>query len=160
MEVEATRTVGTASLGKQPSKDRRRRRSSFAAIASRAPPRPSSISVSLSPKMLPTSVSPAEYHKHLMPDLPGPIKMRQLMLWAVQKAGMRHKSGKMHEMIEGTVQALFNNQVTTSWYQRPAAAVDTKNMSGPKNQELIDCIQLYERYQERQFSFFVIINAV
>ncbi|PJF19550.1 hypothetical protein PSACC_00641 [Paramicrosporidium saccamoebae] len=144
--VQTEDASSTASTTTKVEKERRRRRSSFAAIASRAPPRPSSISVSLSQKMLPASVAPCDYHKHLMPDLPGPIKMRQLLLWAVQRAGARQKNPKVQGMVEETVQALFNNKINTSWYQRPASA-GTK--SGPKNQELADCIQLYQRYSER-----------
>jgi hypothetical protein len=132
---------------KQEKKDRRRRRSSFAVIASRANSRPSSISINLSQKLPAASVGTAEYHKHLMPDLPGPIKMRQLLLWAVQKvASTRQRTSAITEMAEGAVQALFSNKISTSWYQRPAENGKIPKTTGPKNQELADCIQLYERY--------------
>lgn len=155
--------VAQASPKQGRDRERRRRRSSFATIVSRSTSRPSSFSVSLSQSKpdsrqvkisflgLPAaSVSVVDYHKHLMPDLPGPIKMRQLLLWAAQRAATRQKNPLVLNMAESVVQALFSNMINTSWYQRPA--IDntvTIPPTGPKNQELSDCIQLYERYAEK-----------
>ncbi len=122
----------------------------------------------------------ADYHKHLMPDLPGPVKMRQLLIWAVQRAMANRKiaawggedgaagSLKMELVCESAVQGLFENEINTSWYQRPGGAEEGAGsgaegeaakagasagrraaLPGPKNQELLDCIQLYERYSKK-----------
>jgi hypothetical protein len=75
-------------------------------------------------------VVPALYHKHILPDLPGPVKMRQLLIWAVQVAakemlgaGARRQQQAgvdWEEMIaEPLVQALHTNELSASWYQRP-----------------------------------------
>lgn len=102
------------------------------------------------------NVAVGDFYKHLMPDLPGPIKMRQLMLWAVQKAATKHRLDAA--FTENVIQALYTNKITTSWYQRPqnfasasVSALPSVNpfQVGPKNQELIDCIQLYERYSAK-----------
>lgn len=86
--------------------------------------------------------------------------MRQLLIWAVQKVALTDTEGRVPvEMTEALVQALFNNQINTSWYQRPsslpletdklAAPVTTVTRTGSKNQELLDCIEIYERYQAK-----------
>jgi len=63
-----------------------------------------------------------------MPDLPGPLKMKQLIIWAVQRVANSKKQGASKSnkplvdwsiISESTVQALFANQINTSWYQRP-----------------------------------------
>lgn len=98
---------------------------------------------------MPTS----EYYKHLMPDLPGPIKMRQLMIWAVQRAAARQADAPALQELASRVQdALLTNQINTSWYQRPATSAigNEASRTRSKNQEeLQDCIQLYERYAQR-----------
>lgn len=76
------------------------------------------------------------------------------MIWAVQKASMKQKIDPA--LVEKAIQGLYTNQINTSWYQRPqnALAIPMQNpfavvAAGPKNQELIDCIQLYERYSAK-----------
>lgn len=144
-------------------RDRRRRRSSFASIASKAGPRSSAISASISQsasacrrvtvvELPPSSVPAADYHKHLMPDLPGPIKMRQLLVWAVKHTASRSRSAHLQQLVERTAQALAAGEISSSWYQRPTCdprgdAVGAR--SGPKNTELLDCIQLYQRYSAK-----------
>lgn len=104
----------------------------------------------------PSSVSTREFYKHLLPDLPGPVKMRQLMIWAVQKVRSNQRDEKgMEDLVQSVLQGLFTNKINTSWYQRPssgpAVVSDGEKITerGPKNQELMDCIQLYERYNQK-----------
>lgn len=80
--------------------------------------------------------------------------MRQLMVWAVQKVRSSLQEGNgTDEMMETVLQGLFTNKINTSWYQRPALPPITREGEsterGPKNQELLDCIQLYERYNQK-----------
>lgn len=86
--------------------------------------------------------------------------MRQLLIWAAQKAALTDNGRKIpSEMTEALVQALFNNQINTSWYQRPSSLplemakstvpVTTITRTGSKNQELLDCIEIYEKYQAK-----------
>ena len=83
-----------------------------------------------------------------MPDLPGPIKMRQLLIWAAQRTS--RGKGHLQELSDSLVQALITNKVNTSWYQRGANEDENSESSAlvgsVKNQETMDCIQLYERY--------------
>jgi hypothetical protein len=80
----------------------------------------------------PASVPPADYYKHLMPDLPGPAKLRQLLLWNCQHWLAQNKQSSTTgnkntnvtnqesiEAIELLAQKLLNHQFNTSWYQRP-----------------------------------------
>ncbi len=90
----------------------------------------------------PQGVPSAELHKHLLPDLPGPLKMRQLVAWAAQTAG--------GQCAAAILDALSSQTLNVSWYSRPAddqRAVQP--VLGPKNQELLDAIELYERHNER-----------
>ena len=92
------------------------------------------------------SVEPGDYHRHLLPDLPGPLRMRQLLVWAAQKAALDNKVFKAPT--EKIVEALSKNEITTSWYQRPTTESEVSiPAKGSKNQELLDFLQLHERYQ-------------
>ena len=77
--------------------------------------------------------------------------MRQLLIWAVQKvASVSKDQNLLCSEAESLVQALFTNKINASWYQRPSEVCRTDPLKlGPKNQELLDCIQLYERYSQR-----------
>jgi len=86
--------------------------------------------------------------------------MRQLLIWATQRAALSTAAEKLPSgMSEALVQALFNNQINTSWYQRPSSSlpemdqsathITTVTRTGPKNQELLDCIEIYEKYQAK-----------
>lgn len=154
----------------------RRRRSSFASIVAARTSlslggtgRKSSFSATLSQRLPPASVMPADYHKHLFPDLPGPLKMKQLLVWSVQNLVVTQK--KFANVADDILQQLFENKINTSWYQRSVEIFVAPNSSenrsgthftseslsatvnpiptqkrGPKYQELLDCIELYERY--------------
>lgn len=110
----------------------------------------------------PANVTSEVYHKHILPDLPGPLKMRQLLIWAIQKASkeMQEKSQAKRtklssanvnkdweEMIaEPLIQALHTNELNTSWYQRPASGSTSSFRSNPINEEMKECLSLYQRY--------------
>lgn len=85
-----------------------------------------------------------------MPDLPGPVKMRQLMVWAVQKAihGNRKKA-VLEPVSEVLLQGLLKNELETSWYTRPACtgqSGDKKPSKHPQNIELMDTITQVRQY--------------
>lgn len=83
--------------------------------------------------------------------------MRQLLIWAVQRAARSTGAETLSPgMVEALVQALFANQINTSWYQRPLslsletnASAPSTTRPGPKSQELLDCIEIYEKYQAK-----------
>lgn len=158
----------------------RRRRSSFALIAARRTSFPSNdntkngsgrnssiaFSISLTMKLPSSDIHPAFYHRHLLPDLPGPVKMRQLLIWAVQKVAHQRASeltirkGKnLHLATEAISKALYSNQINCSWYQRSSQSdsISSDNVKkmipkGPKNQEIADCIDLYQRYCSKLYA--------
>lgn len=170
-----TNTPSTPTPSKQVlENNRKKRRSSFAVMAAQnQSARSSTIGVTLTHQMPPESVAVGEYHRHLLPDMPGPVKMRQMMIWACQKASLELTTSKssssndnknslkqdLNEFKDELVQALFKNEITTSWYQRPPKLenghLNTNNsISGslnfipnPQNQELSECIDLYKNYQ-------------
>lgn len=90
--------------------------------------------------------------------MPGPVKMRQLLIWAVQKASqsLNRSSSPLNSLAdvsEDLVQALLKNELTTSWYQRPPLGTDASSttfyLPNPQNQELSECIDLYTNYQQK-----------
>ena len=137
--------------------NRRRRRSSFAVLAAAAAVN-STDRHSLIGSSLVSSVPPvgsAEFHKHLIPDLPGPVKMRQLLLWACQRASQDVPRVADSQWAEDLIQAVTKGDIETSWYQRPsegpsgAAASSVIYLPNPQNQDIQDCIDLYRNYQQR-----------
>ena len=106
----------------------------------------------------PENVKTAEFHKHLQPDMPGPVKMRQLLVWAVQKASNQLARASplnaLADLSEDLVEALLRNEINCSWYQRPPiSAADASSVTfytpNPQNQELSECIDLYTNYQQK-----------
>lgn len=132
--------------------ERQRRRSSLSGMTLPGRRR-SSIGIGLTHDLPPANVESSSYHKHILPDLPGPIKMRQLLVWAVQKAAKECTAGKggdgrdLEEMIgEPLVQALHTNDLNTSWYQRPPTGNPMSLRPNPVNLEMKECLGLYQRY--------------
>jgi hypothetical protein len=131
---------------------RKKRRSSFATNQSATSTVRNSFGISLMQSSLPpNNVKTVEYHRHLQPDLPGPVKMRQLLIWACKKAASDRSENSASS--EKLVEALLNNEINTSWYQRPITAKDSSDenssiyyLPNPQNQELSECIDLYKNY--------------
>ena len=88
-----------------------------------------------------------EFYRHLMPDQPGPAKLRQLLVWCTQswlkrkqdastngkKAAGKKGPAKQQETILGLAerfsQALASHEFNTSWYQRPISESVTINVN-------------------------------
>ena len=145
--------------------NRKKRRSSFAAVQSSVRNSFGGASVTaaaaasgtnLQSQLLPDNVKTSEYHRHIQTDLPGPVKMRQLMIWACKKAANANanESNVFNSMSLNLVEGLLSNEISTSWYQRPNNNKETKTTSeppvyylpNPQNQELSECIELYKNY--------------
>lgn len=134
--------------------NRKKRRSSFAVVennnnSSSGTTSSTDSSNNLNINLPPDNVKTFEYHRHIETDLPGPVKMRQLMIWACKKASRAgdHDSGAISEKL---VHGLINNKITTTWYQRPNNVSNSTNpvyyLPNPQNQELSECIELYKNY--------------
>ncbi len=90
--------------------------------------------------------------------MPGPVKMRQLLIWAVQKASNQLARASplnaLADLSEDLIEALLRNEINCSWYQRPSiSAADSSSITfytpNPQNQELSECIDLYTNYQQK-----------
>jgi hypothetical protein len=91
--------------------------------------------------------------------MPGPVKMRQLLIWAVQKASSQLARASplnaLADLSEDLGEALLRNEINCSWYQRPPISGTTSASSttfytpNPQNQELSECIDLYTNYQQK-----------
>lgn len=142
--------------------NRKKRRSSFAVVdpsnsssnnnESTSNPNSSVMRTQLPPE----NVKTFEYHRHIETELPGPVKMRQLMIWACKKAnGSNNDTTATAVISDKLVNALVNNEITTTWYQRPInnnANDDTSAvyyLPNPQNQELTECIELYKSYHQK-----------
>lgn len=97
------------------------------------------------------------FHKHILPDLPGPLKMKQLLVWAAQKAAgsmaehSKKPTGDWEEMVsEPVVQGLHTNELNVSWYQRAAGdASGAVLRANPVNVDMRECLGLYQRYYKQ-----------
>lgn len=129
--------------------NRKKRRSSFAvAVEQSTSNNNNNNNSSLRTNLPPDNVKTFEYHRHIETDLPGPVKMRQLMIWACRKAGSLNSSS------DKLVNGLINNEITTTWYQRPNNNDNTNvdvvyYLPNPQNQELSECIELYKSYHQK-----------
>ena len=132
--------------------NRKKRRSSFAVVDSSTStgatvnPNSTNLRVNLPPE----NVKTFEYHRHIETDLPGPVKMRQLMIWACKKAA--RPDGTDRIISEKSVDGLISNEITTTWYQRPNNTVTDSAvyyLPNPQNQELSECIELYKSYHKK-----------
>lgn len=138
--------------------NRKKRRSSFAAVQGATSRLSASAATALQSKLPPDNVKTEEYHRHIQTDLPGPVKMRQLMIWACQKAS-KEAAGGSHSNFEviadKIVGGLLENEIKTSWYQR----IDSRKpkdeesiiyyLPNPQNQEISECIELYKNYHQK-----------
>lgn len=136
--------------------NRKKRRSSFAAVQSSvrtsfgaSASAAAAPGTNLQSQLLPENVKTSEYHRHIQTDLPGPVKMRQLMIWACKKAAK--ESNDFNSMSLKLVEGLLSNEISTSWYQRPNNKETTSEtpvyyLPNPQNQELSECIELYKNY--------------
>lgn len=80
--------------------------------------------------------------------------MKQLLVWAVQKAAAQMRSAEEgagrpeweEGLAEGLVQGLHTNGLCVSWYQRPATGQAVSFRPNPVNVDMRECLGLYQRY--------------
>jgi hypothetical protein len=106
------------------------------------------------------SIPDAEYYRHISPDLPSPLRMKQLMLWGLEglvktrKASDSPISKILSQVYEQTIQSLLSNQLSLSWYNaQKSEANQVKNTDGscvmlqnPRNQELAILLDHYKKF--------------
>ena len=95
------------------------------------------------------AVDPSSYYKHISSDLPGPLRMRQLLIWCLQvpslssSSSVNSKKGQFDKdvligkllntelspksqedliiegVLEGVVDGLIKKHIQTTWYHVP-----------------------------------------
>ncbi|CAG8502280.1 16423_t:CDS:2 [Funneliformis caledonium] len=69
-------------------------------------------------------ISHEEFYRHIQQDLPGPIKLRQLLSWCGQRALEKQRSKdenalKIAKIVEADIlNDLMDSKINTSWYHR------------------------------------------
>jgi kinetochore protein Mis13/DSN1 len=69
-------------------------------------------------------ISHKEFYRHIQSDLPGPIKLRQLLTWCGQRALENQNSKdenalKIAKIVETDILSdLMDSKINTSWYYR------------------------------------------
>ena len=150
-------TEGLPSINPTPSKrqllERQRRRSSLSGLSIGR--RRSSVGIGFTHDLPPSNVEVGQFHRHILPDLPGPVKMKQLLIWAVQSvvSGKEESEKERWEELisEPLTQGLHTNSINTSWYQRPStsrASMATLRPN-PVNSDMKECVGLYQRYHRQ-----------
>lgn len=148
---------GLPSINPTPSKrqllERQRRRSSLSGLSIGR--RRSSVGIGFTHDLPPSNVEMGHFHRHILPDLPGPVKMKQLLIWAVQSvvAGKEESEKERWEELisEPLTQGLHTNSINTSWYQRPntSGTSMTTLRPNPVNNDMKECVGLYQRYHRQ-----------
>ncbi|ORX88424.1 hypothetical protein K493DRAFT_319483 [Basidiobolus meristosporus CBS 931.73] len=124
-----------------------RRRSSFAKRGKRA----SSIAGGFISLPHP-SVSEADFFKHISPELPDPVRMKQLLVWCGRRA-MDKQTSKDQEALElakaiqeEIMAKLVNNEVSTSWYSRDSTQTANESFTFKENPQNIINKQKKQEY--------------
>ncbi|KAK9693709.1 hypothetical protein K7432_013769 [Basidiobolus ranarum] len=134
---------------------KKKRRSSFARRGKRA----SSIGSGFTALPHP-SIRTEELYRHISPEVPDPIRMKQLLTWCAQRAMDSQKNRGDPEAFqiaktiqESIVSMLVNNQVNTSWYHRQgndqSKDHSTLRLEHPQNLENIKKKKEYEEQISR-----------
>ncbi|RUP49537.1 Mis12-Mtw1 protein family-domain-containing protein [Jimgerdemannia flammicorona] len=109
------------------------------------------------------SILPEDFYKHISPELPGPVRMKQLLAWCGRRAidaQRRTGSGKQaaefaKEIQEDVMNALINSQLNTSWYHRRAdhdekeESCSSEKKLHPQNVENAQKVTFYEATLKR-----------
>lgn len=95
-----------------------------------------------------SSIQDSEYYRHISPDLPGPLRMKQLVLWGLESLSKQHSQSPLSTVIESTIQSLLDNQLSLSWYHssRPDPSTPTSLLPNPRNTQLTVLIDTYKTF--------------
>ncbi|KAF9899694.1 hypothetical protein BX616_002889 [Lobosporangium transversale] len=90
------------------------------------------------------SIDPKNFFRHIAPDDPQPIRMKQLMTWCARKTidlqKTHHQSAlKVAKGVEEDVlEMLIAGQISVSWYNRPADAAPIQTVPKKPHQQNVD----------------------
>lgn len=109
----------------------------------------------------PSKVPNRRLHEHILPDLPGPIRLKQLIVWSLYLA-TKNKGSRLDpdlfKAVDELSQDLKNNKISLSWYQRASnfaipsssSSIDKKGKilkTHPENERIITLINKNKEYQ-------------
>lgn len=122
------------------------------------------------------SVPCAEFHTLISSELPGPHRLRQLLIWTLQDLRLKNKenpnvsSDAEAQLIDAAIEGLAKKDILTSWYQRPIDHADEAEeqqrlhlhkerllsspgtqplLPNPRNVEIRRALGIYEAFRER-----------
>lgn len=120
-------------------------------------------------------VAPEDFSKHVSPDLPDPVRLRQIIVYALQKEMSQMKpsssdsiksdqmsADKMVDLgvqmlMEELMMDLLKKKVNTSWYHRPRSSRETEPVliiqPNPMNEEVEARIRGYEQVLKRYYFY-------
>ncbi|RUS20308.1 hypothetical protein BC937DRAFT_95505 [Endogone sp. FLAS-F59071] len=70
------------------------------------------------------SIMPQDFYRHISPELPGPVRMKQLLAWCGRRAIEAQPSSTSNRKAEE-----LGSQINTSWYHRTADHDETEELS-------------------------------
>lgn len=97
------------------------------------------------------SIPHSEYCRHISPDLPGPLRMKQLVLWGLDVLCKQYDSNNqfsiLNQVIQEAIQALVQNQISLSWYHKhDSSTTFTFLLPNPRNIELEALSEHYKKF--------------
>ncbi|KAJ2557814.1 hypothetical protein EV175_001120 [Coemansia sp. RSA 1933] len=95
------------------------------------------------------SVDPADFYRHISPELPEPIRLRQLLAWCARRTSTPPEWPKelpehvqkllqdsLREAVDDIHSAFERGDIATSWYHRPVASDQAADGNDAAEQEL------------------------
>jgi hypothetical protein len=99
-------------------------------------------------------IDPQEFHRHVSVDLPDPLRLRQVLVYCLQKEVSQAQDEDSKQKLSSVLQDLLLKNINTSWYHRPPSKSKSgaNQIENPLNKELRARIRGYEKTLERFFS--------
>jgi len=101
----------------------------------------------------PSKVPTKKLHEHILPDLPGPIRLKQLIIWSlylISKTKGFKSDSNLVKAVNELSQELRDNKINLSWYQRAGTftcAQKTFLKTHPENEKTTILINKNREYQ-------------
>ncbi|KAI3633177.1 hypothetical protein MIR68_008715 [Amoeboaphelidium protococcarum] len=91
-------------------------------------------------------VPSTQFVNHIQPDLPDPIRMKQLLLYCISRIKDQQSDIQVSIVLQDIYQALLDGQINCSWYHRPRDPPRVVQRPNPLNEQLqVEFQQLNEQ---------------
>ncbi|KAI3646650.1 hypothetical protein MP228_009578 [Amoeboaphelidium protococcarum] len=81
-------------------------------------------------------VPSTQFVNHIQPDLPDPIRMKQLLLYCISRIKDQQSDIQVSIVLQDIYQALLDGQINCSWYHRPRDPPRVVQRPNPLNEQL------------------------